>query len=448
VRAEVTYGAPGVGDVPVTTAELRLSDGSSRVVRIVGGPRREGAGVVRLAGYVVPRAGAVVRVDLAEEPGAPWAPRNAWTTNTPPGPWPSSALPVPFTLALGPSGSASRDLGTTDAAAEVDVALRTWTLVVCTAWRSRFAGTASLAPGDDGVDGVFWHDDAWPPELVAGALGQTVLSTDASGHYVDADVHLNGADYTFSLDGHGDTVDARSVLTHELGHALGLGHSTVPGATMDASLPAGIAARSLEQDDRDGVCAIYPGSGAAGCEAGPPCPSGFACVARYCERYGTRGETCAPCQRLPGACAGSGDDARCIDIGGGATAGRVCGRACAVDADCGPRFRCLPTTTSGDLQCVSDDGCASGPDPCSSDAQCGGDSVCRGGACVGAVAGEDAGAADGDGGADGAGGPNGAASEVTAGGGCTLGGGRARAGWALLAAAGVAATLGRRRSRQ
>jgi hypothetical protein len=189
---------------------------------------------------------------------------------------------------------------------------------------------------------------------------------------------------------------------------------------MDASVSAGIAARSLEQDDRDGVCAVYPGTGAAGCEGGPACPAGFACVARYCERDGARGETCAPCARVVGACAGSGDDARCIDVGGGATAGRVCGRACAGDADCGPRFRCLPTTTSGDLQCVSNDACASGPDPCATDGDCGGDSVCRAGACVGAVPAADDAGADAQAGTEAGNGPAGAA--TAAGGGCAAGG--------------------------
>jgi hypothetical protein len=52
--------------------------------------------------------------------------------------------------------------------------------------------------------------------------------------------------------------DLQGVLTHEYGHALGLGHSTVPGATM---APSGISGqeslRSLAADDILGIQCIY-----------------------------------------------------------------------------------------------------------------------------------------------------------------------------------------------
>jgi len=378
VQASVAYDDPRL-DEPITTARLRDARGE-RTVRVVGGPNRRG-GTTRIAGMVVPVAGAIVRVDLAEErPRAP----NAWTHGDFGATWPMAALPVAFALA-----SPSRDLGA-DTLAELDVALRTWPLVRCTGWRTKLAGTTTAPAGDDGTNGVYWHDDAWPSALVAGALAQTVLHTDVNGYLHDADIHVNGAAYRWSLDGAGATVDARSVLVHELGHALGLGHTTVPGATMNPTHAPGIAWRSLEQDDRDGVCALYPGTGDDGCDAAA-CPAGFACVARACERRGARAEVCSPCERLPGACEGAGDDARCVDLPGG----RACARACATDAECGGRFRCKPTTASGDLQCVPDDACASGPWPCTADAECAAaGAVCRSGACLAPLENADAGAPD------------------------------------------------------
>jgi hypothetical protein len=169
---------------------------------------------------------------------------------------------------------------------------------------------------------------------------------------------------------------------HEIGHALGLGHSDDARATMNVS-GSGLRWRSLEKDDVAGVCALYPGSGAAGCDT-DPCPSGFRCVAGACQRRGDRADVCAPCAPEVGACEAAGDDARCVDIGAGSAAGRVCGRACARDEDCGAGFACKPTTEAGDLQCISLDGCRNGASPCATDAECRQPrAVCRDGACVG-----------------------------------------------------------------
>jgi MYXO-CTERM domain-containing protein len=82
----------------------------------------------------------------------------------------------------------------------------------------------------------------------------------------------------------------------------------------------------------------------------------------------------------------------------------VCGRSCTTDAECGAGFRCKPTTTSGDMQCVSDTACHNGATPCKTAAECTG-SACRAGVCVGPADPSDAGTGDagaeaGDGGAN------------------------------------------------
>lgn len=284
-----------------------------------------------------------------------------WAPNTPAATW--GSLPVTFVL----GGTKSRDVGD-EAGAELDVALRTWNRVPCTRFRARFGGAVALGEGkDDGVNVVLFHDDVWPASLEPGALAQTVVSRDGAGNVRDTDIHVNGAEYRFSLDGRAGTIDLRSVLVHEIGHALGLGHSTEPRATMHAT-GSGLRWRSLEKDDIDGVCALYPREGAPpepACDV-VPCPAGFSCVAGACQRKNERADVCAPCERVAGACEAAGDDARCIDLGGG----RVCGRACASDAECGTGFRCAPTTAAGDLQCVSNDGCRSSAHACASARDC------------------------------------------------------------------------------
>jgi len=53
-------------------------------------------------------------------------------------------------------------------------------------------------------------------------------------------------------------IDLQGVACHEMGHALGLGHSTVSGATMQPAISGtGVAQRSIAPDDIAGVQSIY-----------------------------------------------------------------------------------------------------------------------------------------------------------------------------------------------
>src|SRR4051812_22542460 len=80
-----------------------------------------------------------------------------FSPNVPAGTWAAAALPVPFVLAL----PRSRDVGA-DAAAELEVAIRTWPRASCTSWRARYDGERAAIAADDGINVVVFHDDAWP----------------------------------------------------------------------------------------------------------------------------------------------------------------------------------------------------------------------------------------------------------------------------------------------
>ncbi|MDF1837192.1 MAG: matrixin family metalloprotease [Planctomycetota bacterium] len=51
--------------------------------------------------------------------------------------------------------------------------------------------------------------------------------------------------------------DIQGTMAHEYGHALGLDHTTVPGATMGVPLDLGVGLRSIEDDDRAGLQFLY-----------------------------------------------------------------------------------------------------------------------------------------------------------------------------------------------
>jgi hypothetical protein len=115
----------------------------------------------------------------------------------------------------------------------------------------RNKNTVRFAPGGD--------------PLANGALAITVITFDAHAKEIlDADVVLNG-EHGFAFFDHDArnedtrTYDLQNVLTHELGHLLGLGEDmTDVEATMYAfSMPGETGKRDLEVVDKDSIAALY-----------------------------------------------------------------------------------------------------------------------------------------------------------------------------------------------
>jgi hypothetical protein len=175
----------------------------------------------------------------------------------------------------------------------VTAAFGAWTLATCPAGGDssrpsidvRDLGPVSCATATYDTVGpnqnvVVFHDDAWPYEAANRAATGTAKSLDIalttvtydpeSGQIYDADVELNTADYAIvqmaagdAAPTDGETFDLQSVLTHELGHFLGLAHSPLPDAVMNASgdTDTGSFKRALRLEDVRGICDVYPADG-------------------------------------------------------------------------------------------------------------------------------------------------------------------------------------------
>ncbi|MEP7122193.1 MAG: matrixin family metalloprotease [Byssovorax sp.] len=142
--------------------------------------------------------------------------------------------------------------------------------------------------GDENKNTLRYDPEGYAP--AGGALAITLLTFDAQGKIVDADIVFNGggsrqfallADDEGQKKGHdpgggeAESYDVEDVLTHEAGHFFGLAHSD---ASVDATMYYATARgetkkRDLSADDEAGLRFLYAepraASSAAACSAGP-----------------------------------------------------------------------------------------------------------------------------------------------------------------------------------
>ena len=110
------------------------------------------------------------------------------------------------------------------------------------------------------TNGVYVADE-WPYSRRYAAVTVTSYS-DQTGALLDTDILLNPNFNLIEVDeedrAHGREVDLGRLLTHELGHCLGLEESDVAEAMMNPSIPRGRRVpEALPVDDHQGLIALY-----------------------------------------------------------------------------------------------------------------------------------------------------------------------------------------------
>ena len=111
---------------------------------------------------------------------------------------------------------------------------------------------------------IMFRDDSFSrPEdnIPFDAIALTTLSYNPeTGELFGADIELNAANWNFVTGPlrAGNDVDLQAVLTHETGHFLGLSHGSPQDVTMYWRYLPTAERRILKQDDKDGICAVFP----------------------------------------------------------------------------------------------------------------------------------------------------------------------------------------------
>lgn len=151
-------------------------------------------------------------------------------------------------------GPAATGLDPVAARAAVDRAFGTWRAAVPVVLRPARTGEAPHVS-------VEWRPAADPDHSM---VGRVVAHADFPGRCaiitttLPKPLHFDDTE-TRWVDGAAPfRVDVETVALHEIGHLLGLRHSTVPGAVMYPTVPVGRVARVLQPDDLAAAGALYP----------------------------------------------------------------------------------------------------------------------------------------------------------------------------------------------
>ena len=174
----------------------------------------------------------------------------------------------------------------------VTTSFEKWNEVDCSEMFLEYGGETDVSEAEfnqqsgGNVNLVVWRDQNWETIASPQTFALTSVSYNPNtGVIADADIEINAEMYEISTADpvEANHVDLRNTLVHEVGHFIGLDHSSVVPATMYANADIGeTEKRTLHEDDIEGICAIYPpgsNDGGGGSGGGGGGSYGGACCA-------------------------------------------------------------------------------------------------------------------------------------------------------------------------
>ena len=131
--------------------------------------------------------------------------------------------------------------------------------------------TAEYSPDGPNANIILFQENRWDYSGPGNTLAKTTVSYDTdTGEILDADIELNQAYNELTTGDDNVVYDLESIMTHEIGHFIGIDHSPDPEATMFLAYEEGDTyQRDLAPDDLAAACTIYPTTRDAICSTKP-----------------------------------------------------------------------------------------------------------------------------------------------------------------------------------
>lgn len=275
----------GVGNRSVATAEVLSGDLRGTLIRFIywGGEGADRGSFY--SGFARPRVGQRYQASLKKlgdeiyevagfEFGlTPVTPSRSFTRNRTDGSngegsgaflyWDTKYFPIPYFIAE------STFRNRPELITEIDQSFATWRNLESTPIEFVATGcTNSQLNENDGINSIILITKDWPFDSAAIAITRNFYvagASEYSGLILDSDIMLNGVDHQFTNGVEASKHNLRNIVTHEVGHFLGLGHEVTPvssDSTMYAVASTGeVKKQTLSANDISGIESAYRGVG-------------------------------------------------------------------------------------------------------------------------------------------------------------------------------------------